>query len=282
MRASRRIGGRGPAAPRRAPPADLVEVQKRAASGRAAEALADLERLLVRYPRDARVWHLKGAVLLAQGAACAAREALERARALAPDDPVILSNLGIACHRAGNGRLALRHLEEAVRRAPDAAPIRFNLGRLALELGRAAEARRALEAALELDPGHLKARLELARLVLDQDGPAAARSVLEPIHASPDAAPAMAALARAEGRPDDACRHLETAIRVDPRNVPLRLDLGLCLQEAGRVDDACDLYRRLLTQDRSLYPLVERQLAGASAGRLWLDRKDLERALGLG
>ncbi|HEX6144833.1 MAG TPA: tetratricopeptide repeat protein [Geminicoccaceae bacterium] len=281
MRASRRIGGRERAAPRRAPPADLVEAQKRAASGGAAEALADLDRLLTRYPGDARVWHLKGAVLLAQGAVGAAGEALERARALAPDDPAILSNLAIACHREGKGQRALRHLEDAVRHAPDAAPIRFNLGRLALELGRAAEARRALQATLELEPGHLKARLELARLVLDQDGPAAARSILEPVHASAAAAPAMARVARAEGRPDEACRHLEAALRADPRNVPLRLDLGFCLQEAGRFDDALDLYRRLLTEEQSLYPLVERQLTGASAGRLWLDRKDLERALGL-
>ncbi|MGH6912751.1 MAG: tetratricopeptide repeat protein, partial [Geminicoccales bacterium] len=89
----------------------------------------------------------------------------------------------------------------------------------------------------------------------------------------------LAAVLRERGDLEGAIAALREAVAVEAGYVRGWLELGLCLQDSGALDEAIEVYRVALGRDRSLYPAILRNLTSSSKGRLWLRPADLRRAL---
>jgi Tfp pilus assembly protein PilF len=143
-----------------------------AATGRADEGRAELERGSRLATADDALWAQLGTVRLAQADADGAARAFETALALAPDADG--ARRGLALARAAQGRAdeAAEIVARLAARRPADVALRVDLGVLLLAEGRYDEARAALVHALELDPDEPRARRHLARLEAEVAGPA--------------------------------------------------------------------------------------------------------------
>ena len=163
------------------------QAQKELAQGRAAEAKAEFEELLERYPNEPDLHLFRGMSLLRlhdpQGAILAAGKAIElnpshvdartflawielevRGNAdgaikqylkiieLHPELPAAYSNLAVAQKRKGNLDQAIAALNKALELKPDFAAALTTRGSVLAEQNRWPEARRDFEQALRLDP----------------------------------------------------------------------------------------------------------------------------------
>jgi protein O-GlcNAc transferase len=96
------------------------------------------------------------------GKAAAALAYLERALALSPGNPLALTNLGFALADLGRPREAIDALRRALALEPGLAEAHHGLGRILLEQGDALGARDSLRRAVELKPDLLEAQALLA------------------------------------------------------------------------------------------------------------------------
>ncbi len=135
-----------------------------ARSGRAAEAVAALERPLASHP-DAAVFHaLRGRALAARGARAEAHAAFERALALDPAQRVALLGLAQVESTAGAHGAALALYERALALDPDDAASGRGLAAELVELDRSREAEERLATLLHEHPCDAKAAMALAEL----------------------------------------------------------------------------------------------------------------------
>ena len=58
-------------------------------------------------------------------------------------------------------------------------------------------------------------------------------------------------------------------------------NLGFCLQEQGRLDEAFESYRRAVAMEPGLFKEILTKLTLSPSGRLWLNSKEIRRALNL-
>jgi len=197
-------------------------------------------------PDDAGAWRLLGATLAQAGRLDEARAALEQAVRAAPDDPGAVGDLGNVLRLAGDAAAALECYGRTLARSPADHAARLNRASLLAELGRDGEALDDYRAAFgePADP----AALHGAVTALDRMGRAdEARALCEQVLAAqPDHAEAHASLGfvllKRELAAESALPHLERAIALDPADHESRANLGIALQDLGRVDDAIEAY----------------------------------------
>ena len=73
---------------------------------------------------------------------------------------------------------------------------------------------------------------------------------------------------------------LHRVLQRNPSRAEAEVNLGIVLQEAGRIDDAMLAYGRAYRLRTETFGRIAHALANASAGRLWLDLDALRSALG--
>jgi putative PEP-CTERM system TPR-repeat lipoprotein len=158
----------------------------------------------------------------------------KKARAVAPDDPNTADTLGWILFRRGDYRGALPLLREAAEQLPTAGAVRYHVGMAHYMLGEEGLARVDLEAAgatTGLFVGRDDAAQRVAILAIDPTtANAAVRSKLEKrVRDVPDDVGALERLAEIQkraGDPADAAVHLEAAVKLNPRDSRLILELS--------------------------------------------------------
>ena len=228
---------------------------------------------------------IKRAVRLQQAGDLACAEALYRQVLEAePDNPDALHLMGVLYHQKGATALGVGYIERALMLRPDSALFHRNLGNLLRTLRRLDEAAEHLRRVVELGPDDARAHGNLADL-LAQDGrlDEAERHYRTALDLDPDNGLAhnrLGNVLRECERLDDALVHCERALELAPDDAASHSDLGRVLQELRRLDEALAAYRRAVLLEPRLYRSVMKNIARASAGRLWLHPSALRRILG--
>lgn len=222
---------------------------------------------------------VQGLIALKAGQAREAADWLGRAAAMAPGDAGLLVNLGIARDAAGDRAGAEAALRDACRADPMFAPAAYNLGMLLFRSGDEEGADAALTQALSLAPDYAKAYCALARLKAEGGNQTAALQTAEAglAYAPKDADLLLEAAQAGQALGDyaQAARRYQACLENAPNRPTAWVNLGFCLQEEGRVEEAFAAYRQALAADRTLYASVLKNLTNASHGRLPLNSRAL-------
>ena len=104
-----------------------VALQHRA-EGRYPEALDVMDQAIIKYPKNAELFTIRGSLRLEQNRLTEALQDLETAAKLDPTNPAILVNRSQAYKGFGRNKDALRDLNRAIELNPDFLAARFNRG----------------------------------------------------------------------------------------------------------------------------------------------------------
>ncbi|MDB5731138.1 MAG: hypothetical protein JWQ03_1033, partial [Variovorax sp.] len=144
---------------------------------------------------------------------------------------------------------ALRHHAHALALLPDRAEAVHALGLTLQACGRLDEAQRTLARAADLAPAHGGIWFSLA-------------------------------LVRQDLRDFEGAAHaLRQVLRVAPPRAEVEVNLGIVLQEAGRLDEAMLAYGRAYRLREDSFGRIAHALSTSRVGRLWLNLEDLRVAL---
>ncbi len=138
-------------------PALLNSAQVHIASGQPEAALADLDHLLARAPKDVKAWIQKSLVLILMTRYREALEAANRALKLVPHNPNAHSYRGSALLQLGQLEEALAAYERVIALAPHVAVAHYNRGNALRRLGRWVDSLDSLEQALKIQPDYTDA-----------------------------------------------------------------------------------------------------------------------------
>ncbi|MBI5210518.1 MAG: tetratricopeptide repeat protein [Elusimicrobia bacterium] len=194
-----------------------------------------------REPKSARTRVLLGAALERMERREEARREYEEALRLDPVSADACLALGELLLKDGEAQAAEERLRESVRRDPRRVQARLSLGRTLDGRGDAAGARREFEAALELDASAPQTRLCLGEFLLGRGEHEGAREQLEKAaegSREPGAFHLLGQAMAATGRPAEARRAYEEALRLDGRHVKALLSLGESLSAEGDFEGA--------------------------------------------
>ncbi len=206
----------------------------------------------------------------------------EDAALKSPNHSTIRGNYGRELVLAGRAAEAVPHLRASIAMRGDHAAPHYLLGAALLNSGEAGGAVPALREALRLKPDMLDARFALGRaLAASGDWTGAAQAFEEVLRARPDDGETRTELARARnneasalmraGRPADAVRLLEEAVRLQPSYALGHLNLGNASAAAGRFDRAVPAWLdavRAAPQDARVRQMVlDRLRSVPEAGR---------------
>ncbi len=238
-----------------------LKQQLDAGAWRAAQAV--YRRALARDAGDLEIRRRFATLLQARGHH---RDAAEHWRLLLERQPGIdgwRSSLATALANAGDGEAALAELEQVRRRAGDSADLRVNRGMLLESLGRQAHAGDEYAEALRLQPGHKLATFNLATSALKRGELARAEELYRQLLDNHDFAAGHHNLGRCleqQGRADDAIVAYRRATRADPGLAAARNSLALALERRGETDRAIAEYRLTLAYEPD-YALARFNLA---------------------
>lgn len=279
--------------------------------GRPADAAGALEPVLKEDVRDPQLLALAGQAAMQAGDFKKADGYFAQASALAPKAAGLHTSLGLSKLGQGNGAEAERELELAttldagskpaglalvsaelrlqhydkalaaalaLEKAQPKDPMVPNLiGGIYLARNDAARARASFDKALALKPDYFPATLNLARLDVREKHPDSARkrfeAVLQADKAHVGAMEALAELALAQGKPDEATAWLEKANSAHPEALPPAIRLASRYLRTGQKQKALALARKYQTENSAnpelLDLLGQAQLAnGDTAGAL--------------
>lgn len=228
--------------------------------GPAAQHLTRLQQEARADPEDWRAWAALGSAYIEEARATgdsswypSAEAAFDRSLALNPArNAAAAAGMSTLAATRHDFELALEWGEKARAVAPDDPLVYGALGDALVELGRYPEAVEAFQRMVDLRPGLASyARVSYAR---ELQGDVAGAIVA--MEAAADAASDPRGKAFAifqlgqlfwnSGRADDAVRHYERAVAVDPRFVPPRAGLARAHFFAGRVEEAVAGYEEVL------------------------------------
>jgi len=190
-------------------------------TGRASESFDLYRRLVLKWPRDAALYHDLGVAAAAAGNLAEAIRAERASLALDPANAAASNGLGLALVARGDAAEAQTSFELAVRDDPSNAVFWTNLGNARREAGNVGEAEKAYRSALEADPR------------------------------SADAANGIGVLLVQAGKAADAIAWFDRALAGSPGFVQARLNLGIAYQQSGQTDRAVETYKRVLADTRS-------------------------------
>ena len=180
----------------------------------------------------------------------------EHALAAHPPHPALLQLQAVLCLKEGEldrARLSIAHsLELRPEHAPSlrvASDVAQAQGLALAANGDAAEASRCLSQAVAWAPANVQAWFALALVLHDLRDLAGAEAALRQV------------LTRA------------------PPRAEVEVNLGVVLQDAGRIDDAMRAYGRAYRLNEDSFGRIAHALSAAHAGRLWLDLDALRETL---
>jgi len=187
------------------------------AAGQFQLAGSELNRLVLQFPRSARVRIAMGALALSEKRYPEAQRIYEQVASAGIGTPEVLSGLTQSYLGQNESAKALQNLQDVSKRNPNSLVPHELLARAAMSSGKydiAVDQYKQLAAALP-------ASMEIQR--------------------------ALAAAYNAQGNTGAAIGILEPAVQKNPANVAASLDLAHLLLKAGRIPDAKVQYRRMLT-----------------------------------
>ena len=232
-----------------------------ARTGRAAEALACLEHVLILAPGDANTHNLLGNVLCSLQRQTEACSCYEAALALEPS-AVVLNNLGTALQELGRNEDALVRLRQALALDPGSPDIHYNIGNAELALDRVAAAESSYLKVLALQPRHRRALLNLATLLRDAgrntDAETCLKQALLNAPDDPEVLARMAGFLRDTGRNDESADACRRGLARMPEHPACLVGLARIESDNGHFAAAETAYRRAL----AARPLMAEALAG--------------------
>jgi len=162
----------GAVAGARAQADEQAELDRLAAAGEHAQALARVDKLLEQRPRDAQLRFRKGVLLAEVQRPAEAMDVFAKLAADYPEIPEPHNNLAVLHAAAGDYDQARAALDAALRANPDYAVAHQNLGDIHAQL-----ARRSYARALQLDPSNpvVPPKLALLRQLVTPAAPTAPR-----------------------------------------------------------------------------------------------------------
>jgi tetratricopeptide (TPR) repeat protein len=249
--------------------------------------LDDAEKLarsvLTRKSNHRGALHTLGVVLLAQGKPAEALAMLETA-AKGSNDPVIETHYAMALRQSGRAKDAMACLERAVTREPLFAEAFHELGTMLDSENRFEEAEDVLRRGLKVSARNPDTWCVLGGVLLmrgDRDGAqrAFARAQVErPGH--PGALFGQACVLRDNGEFARAADVFGQTLQRIPDWAEARLQLGYCLLELDRWDDAIAALRAAIADKPELYDKARYILVRSARGRFWLRPSSLAEVLG--
>lgn len=163
--------------------------------------------------------------------------------------PAVLQLLAVLCLKQGQLEAATSAIAASLSLRPDHLPSLLVAGDVARAAAHWQDAERALARAVVLSPTHVDAWFALALTR----------------HDLRDLAGAEAALRQVLG--------------LVPQRAEAEVNLGIVLQDAGRIDEAMGAYGRAFRLREDSFGRIAQALSAANVGRLWLDLDALRTAL---
>jgi tetratricopeptide (TPR) repeat protein len=202
-----------------------------------------------------------GFALVRSGRADEAQAVFDRLLVAHGDWPQLHVLLGQAHAQDGDYGAAIRSLERALELDPEVAEAHGALGVIHLRQGRLEEAEAALAAEVKKSPADLEARVHLAT-VLDMarrsdEAVPLLRSVLEVSPEQADARYLLGKILLARGQAEPARQQLEAARALSPEQANVRYQLAQAYQRLGLADEAraeLAAYRQLKDASRRAVP----------------------------
>jgi|KBSMisStaDraftv2_1062788.scaffolds.fasta_scaffold00162_18 tetratricopeptide (TPR) repeat protein len=190
------------------------------ANGDVARADREIRGMLAQFPNSAPVQVQAGALFIARKDIVAARSAFNRALELDPSSADGVTGLVALDLGSNNVRVALDRLNGFLAKAPDNAAVWFLTAKAYSLTGDSVQAERALIKTIQLDPGRVQAF-----------------AMLGDLHA-------------ARGKLDVALQQFQGWATREPKSIAAQTMVGLTLERMNRVQEAKQVYERLLTMDR--------------------------------
>jgi len=236
---------------------------------------------LDRFPADPSLFHLLAAALFAEEDFSRAREKIEASLAAQPRNaPALIL--------AGKIYRAEHRLEAALAQLEKAAKIEFRLeifvekARIFDQMDNKPAARDAWGVVLNANPTSREALKRLSNLARELGALADAEQLLERAVAL-EAHPAIwfdLALVRHDLRKfDGAVEAYRHVLQLNPNASEAAVNLGVVLQETGRMDEAMAAFSAAYSLDASTFGIIAMALTSAPRGRLWLDEAALRQSL---
>lgn len=180
----------------------------------------------------------------------------EHALAAHPPHPAVLQLLAVLCLKAGELARARLSIARSLELRPDHAPsqrvagdVAHALGRRLAASGNAFEASRCLSEAVGFAPTKVDAWFDLALALHDLRELAGAQAALRQV------------------------------LALAPPRAEVEVNLGVVLQDGGRIDEAMRAYGRAYRLNEDSFGRIAHALAAANVGRLWLDLDALRETL---
>ena len=250
-------------------------------TGRRGEAKKLCEEGLIGTPGEPMLSHLLAAVLFASGEIEAARGHIEASLINRPDNAAARLLAARLARTAGDFGRALSHLDRAIAIAPEREAF-VEKARTLDQAGLRPQARQAWGAILEVVPDNVEAAARLGRLAWEDGETVLAAKFLE--CAAQADAPASVwfdlGLIRQDLRDDaGAAAAYRKAIELKGDHAEATFNLGVVLQETGRLDEAMQAYAKAYRLRPASFGQIAMALTSASHGGLWLSEASLRRAL---
>ena len=250
-------------------------------AGRRDEARKLCEQGLNRAPGEPLLSHLLAAVLFASGESEAARGHVEASLATRPDNAAAHLLAARVARALGDFDRALSHLDRAIALSPQREAF-VEKARTFDQAGLRPQARLAWKAILDVIPGHTEAAARSGRLAWEDGETKLAAKLLEA--ASQNDAPASVwfdlGLARQDLRDyAGAAAAYRKAVELKADHAEAIFNLGVVLQESGRLDEAMRAYAQAYRLRPDSFGKIAMALTSAPHGGLWLDEASLRRAL---
>jgi len=250
-------------------------------AGRRDEARRLCENGLIGSPGEPMLSHLLAAVLFASGETEAARRHVEASLVKRPDNAAARLLAARLARMTEDFDRALSHLDRAIAIAPQR-EVFIEKARTLDQAGLRSQARQAWSAILDAIPDSAEAAARSGRLAWEDGEIALAEKFLE--RAVQTEAPASVwfdlGLVRQDLRDHTgAAAAYRKVIALKGDHAEATFNLGVVLQESGRLDDAMRAYAQAYRLRPSSFGQIAMALTSASHGGLWLDEAALRRAL---
>lgn len=241
--------------------------------GRARSVIADLEKLVQKYPDYAPAWRTLGNVYLAAEEDERALEAYDRSLTLEPNQPALWALAGATAMKKGQVERAQKYFETAVRLDSQTARYRILLAGVHLKKQEYERARDLLLTALTIDPKAHKAYALLAETFAGQGKLSMALDQIDKaIQMVPERDRSIrrqyvrqkAELLRRANRPEEAIQVLMSLPESDRWQLEVMDDLAVCWGMMGQPGQAAAVFERRAELD----PTDDQALARAAQWRI--------------
>jgi tetratricopeptide (TPR) repeat protein len=251
-------------------------------AGRRDEARKLCEDGLARSPGEPMLSHLLAAVLFASGETEAARRHVEASLLRRPDNGAARLLAARVARILKDFDGALSHLNREITIAPQREAF-VEKARTLDQAGFRPQARQAWKAILDIIPDHTEAASRSGRLAWEDGETELAAQLLGRAAVQKDAPASVwfdLGLARQDSRDTaGAVTAYRKVIELKADHAEASVNLGVVLQEQGRVDEAMRAYANAYRLRPGSFGKIAMALTSAPHGGLWLDEASLRRAL---